>query len=50
MTMTTQHGKLENDIAAFWEEHPCGENVLGRRLDGDHEDFFQQFDEMRYAR
>ena len=50
MTMTTQHGKLENDIAAFWEEHPCGENVLGRRLDGDHEDVFQQFDEMRYAR
>jgi SAM-dependent methyltransferase len=50
MTMTTQHAKLENDIAAFWEEHPCGENVLGRQLDGDHEDFFQQFDNMRYTR
>jgi ubiquinone/menaquinone biosynthesis C-methylase UbiE len=41
---------LETAIANFWEEHPCGENVLGRRLNGDYEDFFRRFDEMRYAR
>jgi SAM-dependent methyltransferase len=40
----------ESAVAAFWEENPCGENVLGRRLNGDHEDFFRRYDEMRYAR
>jgi SAM-dependent methyltransferase len=40
----------ESDIAAFWEAHPCGENLLRRRLSGDYDDFFQRFDTMRYAR
>jgi ubiquinone/menaquinone biosynthesis C-methylase UbiE len=50
MTMIQQQANLESDIANFWEENPCGENVLGRRLDGDHEDFFRRFDKMRYER
>jgi SAM-dependent methyltransferase len=46
----TQHVALEHAIETFWEEHPCGENVLGQRLDGDHEEFFRRFDAMRYSR
>jgi ubiquinone/menaquinone biosynthesis C-methylase UbiE len=40
----------ESGIANFWQRNPCGENVLGRRPDGDYEDFFRQFDSMRYTR
>jgi SAM-dependent methyltransferase len=48
--MMRQQVSLEEGIAAFWEVNPCGENVLGHRLEGDYEDFFRRFDEMRYSR
>jgi SAM-dependent methyltransferase len=39
----------ERDIRDFWQTHPCGENVLGSRLGGDYEAFFQSYDRMRYS-
>lgn len=40
----------EPDIAAFWNSHPCGEDLVGQRADyPDLEDFFQHYDTYRYS-
>ncbi|MGH9106987.1 MAG: class I SAM-dependent methyltransferase [Acidimicrobiales bacterium] len=41
----------EAEIAAFWEAHPCGNDVLGGlsdRFRGDYESFFDAYDAARY--
>jgi SAM-dependent methyltransferase len=40
----------EDNVAAFWQTHPCGENVLGERFSHDHQEFFRRYDELRYSR
>lgn len=39
----------EQDVAAFWETHPCGNDQVGG-LRGDYEQFFKTYDAFRYQR
>jgi len=41
---------VEEQIAKFWESHPCGENVLGSKFKGDYEAFFKNYDTFRYTK
>jgi SAM-dependent methyltransferase len=47
-----EHGPpSEADIAGFWQEHPCGDELLGglgERYNGDYEAFFSAYDSARY--
>lgn len=38
----------ERAIEAFWNSHPCGENLIGTRAD-DYDLFFRRYDELRYS-
>jgi SAM-dependent methyltransferase len=38
----------ERAIEAFWNSHPCGENLVGTPLD-DYDLFFRRYDELRYT-
>jgi SAM-dependent methyltransferase len=40
----------EEQIASFWQSHPCGENTAGSPLGNDYDEFFQSYDRRRYAR
>lgn len=39
----------EQQIASFWEEHPCGEQLVGG-LRGDYDSFFARYDAYRYGK
>ena len=44
---------LETEIEAFWDEHPCGDGIVGGLDDaflGDYERFFARYDAWRYER
>jgi hypothetical protein len=41
----------EEGVAAFWEAHPCGDDLVGgrdRKFAGDYEAFFSSYDAARY--
>jgi SAM-dependent methyltransferase len=41
----------ETEIAAFWQEHPCGDEAIGGLVEayqGDYEAFFDDYDRARY--
>ena len=41
----------ESEIAGFWQEHPCGDEMIGGLVDRYREDFatfFTEYDEQRY--
>ena len=49
-----EHGSAasEASIAAFWESHPCGDEMIGGLSDRyrqDYERFFDDYDELRYG-
>jgi SAM-dependent methyltransferase len=42
----------ESAVATFWQDHPCGDALVGGlrgTYDGDYERFFTAYDEARYA-
>jgi ubiquinone/menaquinone biosynthesis C-methylase UbiE len=42
---------IDADVAAFWQDHPCGDEIiggLGRAYQGDYEAFFTAYDRARY--
>ena len=44
---------LETEIEAFWDDHPCGDQIVGGLDDaflGDYERFFDRYDAWRYDR
>lgn len=44
---------MENEIKDFWNGHPCGAQLVGDLSDesrAEYEDFFQRYDEFRYAK
>jgi ubiquinone/menaquinone biosynthesis C-methylase UbiE len=44
---------IETEIKDFWQTHPCGAELVGDLNDetrGEYEDFFQRYDEYRYAK
>jgi SAM-dependent methyltransferase len=38
----------EEEVAKFWNAHPCGDHQVGG-LGGDYEEFFQRYDRLRYT-
>ena len=41
----------EQTIRDFWQDHPCGDTLVGGlrdRFDGDYEKFFTDYDHFRY--
>jgi SAM-dependent methyltransferase len=41
----------ESAIAEFWQEHPCGDHIVGglsERFDGEYREFFESYDAWRY--
>ena len=44
---------MESEIKNFWQEHPCGAELVGDLGDesrGEYEQFFARYDEFRYAK
>ena len=39
---------VEKDIENFWNEHPCGEDLVGE-YDDDIKNFFKEYDQYRYS-
>lgn len=42
----------EASIRAFWEKNPCGDSLVGgldAKYGGDYEDFFNEYDALRYS-
>ena len=44
---------MQNEIKDFWQEHPCGAELVGDLAEesrGEYEQFFARYDEYRYAK
>ncbi len=43
---------MQNEIKDFWQEHPCGAELVGDMPDesrGEYEEFFERYDDYRYS-